>query len=154
MKLLRLDCCFIVTLVPWASIRHLCPVLYCFQTIMGSQKLVVRTYGQHQSSVQWKSQPKSSWKAFLSMPSVIPWQRKVGKMHQLCNRTLFYPSSLIFAIHTLIISPQHIKLALVCSAEVSEHSVLTNVMKDPLLIVRVILQRWSVKTLILSGLSR
>ena len=109
MKLLRWDCCFIVTLVPWASIRHLCPVLYCFQTIMGSQKLVVRTYGQHQSSVQWKSQPKSSWKAFLSMPSVIPWQRKVGKMHQLCNRTLFYPSSLIFAIHTLIISPQHIK---------------------------------------------
>ena len=34
----------------------------------------------------------------------------------------------------------------------TQHSVLPNVMKDPLLIVKVILRRWSVKTLILSSL--
>ena len=52
----------------------------------------------------------------------------------------FIDPPLIFATQSLIISPQHIKLC-VCLAKVCEHSVLCNVMKDPLLIVRVILLR-------------
>ena len=39
-----------------------------------------------------------------------------------------------------------LSFALVCLAKVCEHSVLPNVMKDPLLIVRVILQRLSGQT--------
>ena len=52
-------------------------------------------------------------------------------------------------------SPIHcsiLNFALVYLARVCEHSVLPNVMKDSLLIVRVILRRWSVKTLVLSSL--
>ena len=45
-----------------------------------------------------------------------------------------------------------LSFALACLAKIYEHSVLLNVMKDPPLIVRVILRRWSVKILILSNL--
>ena len=38
-----------------------------------------------------------------------------------------------------------LSFALVCLAKVCEYSVLSNVMKDALLIVRVILQGWSAK---------
>ena len=47
-----------------------------------------------------------------------------------------------------------LSFALVCLAKVYEHSVLPNVMKDPLLIVRVILRKPSVQTLILSRVRR
>ena len=47
-----------------------------------------------------------------------------------------------------------LRFALVCLAKVCEHWVLSNIMKDPVLIVRVILWRWSVKTLIFSSLRR
>ena len=76
--------------------------------------------------------------------------------------------------------PIILRVALVCSAKLSEHSffcflfnweslharlnshyeawsskrVLTNVMKNPLLIVRVILRRWSIKTLIINKQSK
>ena len=46
-------------------------------------------------------------------PAILPfffWQRKVDKLHLLCNSMLFYPSSLNFATRNLIISLQHIKL--------------------------------------------
>ena len=46
-----------------------------------------------------------------------------------------------------------LRFALVCLAKVCEHWVLSN-MKDPVLIVGVILWRWSVKTLIFSSLRR
>ena len=56
----------------------------------------------------------------------------------------------IFATQSLII----LSFALVFIAKVCEHSALTNVMKNPLLIVRVIFRSWSTKILILSSLRR
>ena len=60
-----------------------------------------------------KHQHSSSCQAFLSRSSFVPWQRKVGKMHLLCNRTLFNPSSFNFCYsESSVISPQVIKLCI------------------------------------------
>ena len=107
--------------------------------------------GQHQPSIQRKSLPARFRQDFLSRTSFVPWQRKVGKMHLLCDRTLFYPSSLNFCQSELY-HHSMLSFALVCLAKFCEHQVLPNVMKDPVLIVRVILRRWSIKTLFLSSL--
>ena len=70
---------------------------------------------------------------------------------------LFYPSSLNFChseFNYITASLQHmLSFALIYLENVCEHHVLPNVMKD-LLIVRVILGRWSAKTLIPSSLKR
>ena len=87
--LLRWNGCFIATVAAWGSITHLYPVL-----LLPSNKEEHEHMGQF--TVQWKSQPTTSCQGFLSRPSFAPWQRKVSKMHLLCDRTLFYPSSLNF----------------------------------------------------------
>ena len=66
----------------------------------------------------------------------------------------FIHPPLIFATQSLIYHCSILSFALVCLAKVCENSILPNVMKDPLLIVRVILRRWSVKTLVLRSLRR
>ena len=80
------------------SLRKHKPSLPC-SILLSNNYVIIKTCirnikGQHQSRLQQKSQLKSFRQAFLSWPSFIPWQRKVCKMHILCNRTLFYPSSL------------------------------------------------------------
>ena len=96
-----------------------------------------------------KNQSTSSNQAFLSRLSFVPSERKVGKMHLLCDKMLLYPSSINFCYSEI----NDITAALVCLAKVSQHSTSPNVMNKPVLIVRVILQRWSLKTLILSSLT-
>ena len=108
--------------------------------------------GQHQASVQRKRQPTKSRQAFLSKPSLAPWKRKTRKLHLLCERTLFYPSSVNFYYLEFNYDYSILSFALVCLTKVCEHSVLLTIMKDSLLIVRVILRRCSIKTLILSSL--
>ena len=92
---------FIMKLSRWdGSLRKHKPSLPCSislsnncVTIKACCKNVNR---QHQSSIQQKSNPTIFHQAFLSRPSFVFWQRKVGKMHLLCNRVLFNPSILNF----------------------------------------------------------
>ena len=65
-------------------------------------------------------------------------------------KTTFLVSSSGIALYHYSIS----SFALVCIAKACEHSALTNVMKDPLLIVRVIFRWCPLKTLILGDLIR
>ena len=92
-------------------------------------------------------------KAFLSMPCFVPWQKKSGKCTYFATGRCFIHLPLIFATHRLILALQHIKLCITL-LKVCGQLVLPDVMKDPLLIVTIILLRWSVETLILSSLRR
>ena len=83
--------------------------------------------------------------SFQGLPSFLG-KEKLAKWTYFATRHFVHPS-LIFATHCSILS-----FALVCLAKVCQHSLLPIVMKDPLLIVKVILRRWSVKTLILCSL--
>ena len=74
-------------------------------------------------------------------------------MQLICYTTLFYPSSLHFCYSEF----DYITTAQLCISFLDEILLtlcVTNVMKDPLLIARVILRCWSIKNLIFSSLSR
>ena len=142
-----------VWLLYWnlGSLRKHKPSVLC-SVSLSNYYVIVKAFSRNISgstnlAYSKKSQPASSCHSFLSRPSFVPWQRKVGKNHLLCDRTLFYPSSLIFATQSLILSLQHFKL---CISLLSQNP--WTLCKKTLLIVKVILRRWSEKTLILSSL--
>ena len=89
--------------------------------------------------------------SFQGLPLFLG-KEKTSKCIYFAAGHCFIHPPLFFATQSLITSLQHIKLCI--SLQVYEHSVLPNVMKDPLLIVRIILRRSSIKTLILSDLRR
>ena len=110
----------------------------CSENIMGSTNLAY------------------SKKVNLKVPIRLFFQ---GLLSFLCKEMLakcmllLYHHPLIFGTQSFILSLQHIKLCIsLLRQSLYKHSVLPNVMKDPLLIVGVILRRWSVKTLILMSL--
>ena len=134
------------------SLRKHKPSLPCSLLLSNNYVIIKACSGNIMGSVQRKSQLTSSRQTFLSRPSFVSWQIKVDKIDLLCDRTLFYPSSINFVTQSLIISLQHIEL---CISLLSQSLwILCIIMKEPLLIVRVILWRWSAKTLILSSLRR
>ena len=98
--------------------------------------------GQHQSSIQQKRHPRSSHQAFLSKLLSFLGNEKSTKCTYVATGCCFIHPPLIFATQSLIISLQHITL---CISLLCGHSVLPNVMKDPLLIV--ILRIWPTKIL-------
>ena len=150
MKLLRWDGCFTVTLAPWGSISDLYPVpnpyqiKACSRNITGSTNLVYSKKVNLQVPIRL---------SFQGLPSFLG-KEKSTKCTYFATGCYFIHPSLTFATQSLIMSLQMLSFALVCLAKVFKHYVLPNVMKDFLLIVRVILRRWSVKTLILSSLRR
>ena len=98
----------------------------------------------------YKSPPRLSCQG---LPSFLGKEKSAKCTYFATGRCFIHPA-LIFAPQSLITSLQHIKLCISLLSHSRAHSALTNVVKDPLLIVRVILLMWSIKTLILSSLRR
>ena len=130
------------------------PYVFCIavKQLCDYKNLQQEHQGQHQSSAQQNCQPRSSCQAFLSKPSLVPQKRKTCKLQLLCKRTLFYPSSINFDYSEFNYYYSILSFTLICLTKVCEHLILLNIMKDSLLIVRVIFRRQSIKTLILSSL--
>ena len=117
----------------------------CSKNIMGSTDLV------YTKKVRLKVPVRLS---FQGLPSFLDTE-KSAKCSYFATACCFIHPPLIFATESLIISLQHI--ITLCISLLSQSLwivVLSNVMKDLLLIVGVILHRWSIKTLILSSLRR
>ena len=79
-------------------------------------------------------------------------EQKLAKCIYVATRYCFIHSAKIFSTLSLIYQYNILSFVFVCLAKVCKHSVITNVMKDSIFIVRVILRTWSVKILILSSL--
>ena len=103
MKLLRWDGCFTVTLAPWESIKHLYLFRIAFKQLCDCKK----EHSWVQQKIIYKFLSGFPFRVFLCSSA-----KHVGKMHWLCNRMLFCPSSFLFATWNLIISLQHIKLCI------------------------------------------
>ena len=83
------------------------------------------------------------------LPSFLDKEKSAKCSYFPTGRCFIHPL-LIFATQSLMCHHSILSFSLVCLAKVYEHSVLPDVMKDPLLIVRVILRKCSIKTLIIS----
>ena len=151
MKLLRWDGCFTVTLAPWESISHLYPVPYYYQTLCDRKRNITgSTNLAYSEKINLQVPVRLSFQGL----SLFLGKEKLAKCTYFATGRYFIDPPLIFATQKLIISLQHIMLCISCLAKVCEYSALPNAMKNPLLIVKVILRRWSIKTLILRDLRR
>ena len=141
MKLLRWDLYLTVKLASWESISHLYPAPYhyqiivtvkaCSRNITGSTDLPYRKKVNLEVLVRFP---------FQGHPLLLGKEKSAKRTYFAARRCLINPS-LIFETQSLIIH-SILSFALVCLTKVCDYSVLPNVMKNLLLIARVILQRW------------
>ena len=131
-----MDACFVLL-----SNNHVI-VKACSMNITGSTNLA------YSESVNLQFPVRLSFQSFSSFLG----KQKSAKCTYFATGFCYIHYPLNFATQSLLYHYSILSFALVCLAKVCEHSVLPNVMKDPLLIVKVILWRWSIKTIILSSL--
>ena len=136
------------------SMRKHKPSVPC-SVLLSDNYVIVRAHSRNiEGSTNQHTAKKSAFKFLSGFPFKAFLCSLVKKSLQnapTLRRNFFIHPPLIFATQSLY-HYSILSFAVVCLTKVCEHSLLPNVMKDPLVIGRVFLRSWSVKTLILSSL--